>query len=902
MNKITFYAGFTLCLITTALFAATPPAKTVPIDIEVMRADGTPAADVAVYVSCTNPRALENPILATGHTDAKGRFLSQCQHPNPSGILGAQVLAVAPDGQVGTELVGLVGHSGEPNAVKITLGPSADAQVQVLQSDGQPAANLEVWVTSFTGKQLRTERIPKMGSISKLPGDLWKATTDQEGRCTITRLPKDIGIYFRHADSRFAQPYGKYTSYTGSSAKNDGAVHKITLTKPGALRGRIVDGNNAPAAGVLVTTIETMPYKTAYGDDVRTQEDGTFTLTQIPPSTYRLRLTLYPPLSDVWVSPELKPSAVREGETTDVGDIHLEQAAVVTAEVVDEDTGKKVDEPITFQLPAGRHLLRYRMERFPPKGYHVSGDHLEVTVNVQNGERKTIQFKLRPVKPSDMVTGTVLGLDGKPAPNVSVMLTTEHSWAAAERVKTKDDGTFTIMVPAEAKGVAAIAWDGARSMSDITAAERGHSVTVQLKNDGFARVEGRVTDDSGFPIKGAKVKWSASKLRVSLMENFDHIPDLVPETIETDADGRYVIPRLWTTLDPFIVCSAEGYNREALREVKLLPNKTKQLSFKLTQPGHKVTGIVVDGSGHPIEGAEIRFQGDNQPGLYNNTKTDAKGAFQIGPLIAGQLYISATQITPDFSREIDQFITVPSNEVRLVLPDAEGTVSGTVLDHTGKPVADADITADLLSRKTHTDAQGRFQLTGLVKGWFHITASARNAQSKKIERGTRVKTGTTTLELRLPEHPREAPSRPEQPLNMIGQVAPPLEVATWINSPALAAKAGPKVRIIDFWGLQCGPCLAKLPKVAEFWQAHQREDLEIIAHCGYPADEVREFLAKHSDYTFPISIGVEDSSTWRDYDIRGIPTYVVIDRTGKIISHSHDWQAATLAALAAMKK
>ncbi|WP_395753919.1 carboxypeptidase regulatory-like domain-containing protein [Prosthecobacter sp.] len=902
MNKITFYAGLTLCLISAVLLAAEPSPRIVPIDCEVMRADGTPAADVEVFVSCTNPRAIVNPILATGRTDAKGRFHSQCQHPNPSDILGAQVLAVAPDGQVGTDLVSLVNPSGEPRAIKITLGPSADAQIQVLQPDGQPAANLDVWVTSFTGKQLRTERFPKMGSVSKLPGDLWKATTDQEGRCTITRLPRDTGIYFRHADSRFAQPYGRYTSYTGAPAKNDGAVHKIALTKPGALRGRIVDGSNAPAAGVLVSIIETHPYKTAYGDDVRTQEDGTFTLPQIPPSTYRLRLTLYPPLSDVWVSPELKQNAVREGETMDVGDIPLERAAVVTAEVVDEDTGKTVDEPIIFQLPAGRHLLRYRMQRFPPKGYHVSGDHLEVTVNVQNGERKTIQFKLQPVKPADMVTGTVLGLDGKPAANVSVMLTTEHSWAAAERTKTKDNGTFTIMVPAEAKGVAAIAWDGARSMSEITPAQRGQSVTVQLKNDGFARVEGRVTDDSGFPIKGAKVRWSAPKLRVSLMENFDHIPDLVPETIDTDADGRYVIPRLWTNLDPFIVCSAEGYNREALRAVKLLPNKTKQLSFKLIQPGHKVTGIVVDGSGNPIEGAEIRFQGDNQPGLYNNTKTDAKGAFQIGPLVAGRLYLTAIQITPEFSREIDQFITVPSNEVRLVLPDAEGTVSGVVLDHTGKPVPDAEITADLLSRNTHTDAQGRFQLTGLVKGWFHITASARNAQSKKIYRGQRVKTGTTTLELRLPEHPREIPSRPEQPLNLIGQVAPPLQVETWINSPALAAKASTKVRIIDFWGLQCGPCLAALPKVATFWQEHQHEDLEIIARCSYPAEEVREFLAKHPDYTFPVAIAPEDSSGARDYDIHGIPTYVVIDRSGKIISHSHDWQAATLAALAAMKK
>ncbi len=891
----------TLCLTLPALFAVAEAAKPVPIECEVMRADGKPAADVEVYVSCTNPRAIENPLLATGRTDAHGRFHSQCERLGVGEIFGAQVLAVAPDKQVGTALVPLITPTGQSTVIKITLGPSADAKVRVLQPDGEPAANLEVWVTDYSGKPMRGERFPRFGNISKLPGDLWKATTDKDGRCVITRLPLDTAIYLNHADPRFAQPYDKHVIYAAALPKNDGAEHKIKLTKPGSMSGRIVDGNNTPAGGVLVSILETSPYKTAYGDDVRTKDDGSFLLTQIPPSSYKLRLRLSPPLSDEWIGSE-QSQIVREGETAAVGDIRLERVAIVTAEVLDEETGKKVEEPLTFRLPAGSHTVNYRMERVPPKEYHVSGAHLKIPVTVKSGERKTIQFKLHPVKPSDMVTGHVLSPEGTPAANVSVMLTTEHSWSRPEAVKTGADGSFTIMAPAEAKGVAAIAWDGAKSMSDITKAERGQSVTIQLKRDGFARVEGRVTDQSGFPIQGARVQWTDWSLRVSLMDNFDDLPDLVPETADTDADGRYVIPRLWTNLKPFISCSADGYNREVLRKVELVPNQTKQLSFTLTQPGHMVKGTIVDSSGRPVEGANVRYSGDKQPGVHNNTKTDTHGAFQIGPLVAGSAYVSAFQETPDFSRETDQFIDVPSNEIRLVMPDADGTVKGTVLDHAGKPVADAEITADLLRRKTHTDAQGRFELTGLVKGWFHITATARNAHAQELECGRRVKTGSTTLQLRLPEHPSAPFSLPDQPLNLIGQTAPPLHVETWINSAPLPAKAANKVRIIDFWGLQCGPCLANLPKVAAFWQEHQKDDLEFIAHCGYPAEEVTEFLSKHPDYTFPISTEGDGPSSWRDYDIRGVPTYVVIDRSGKIISYGHDWQAASLAALAALKK
>ncbi len=901
MNKTIYYGILMLCLTLTALLAVDEAAKPVPIDCEVIRADGTPAADVKIYISCTNPRAIENPILASGHTDAHGRFHSQCERLGDGKVFGAQVLAVAPDKQVGMAQVNLINTAGQPRGIKITLGPSADAKVKVMQPDGQPAANLEVWVTDYSGKPVRGERFPRFGSISKLPGDLWKATTDQDGRCVITDLPLDTAIYLNHADSRFAQPYDKHVIYAAALPKNDGAEHKIQLTKPGSMSGRIVDGNNAPAAGVLVSILETFPYKTAYGDDVRTKDDGSFLLTQIPPSSYKIRLRLSPPLSDEWIGSE-QAQIVREGETADVGDIRLERAAVVTGEVLDEETGKKVEEPLIFRLPAGSHTVNYRMQRVPPKEYHTSGLHLKIPVTVKSGERKTVQFKLQSVKPSDMVTGHVLSPEGTPAANASVMLTTEHSWSRPEPVKTSKEGSFTILVPAEAKGVAAIAWDGARSMSEITPAKRGQSVTLQLKRDGFARVEGRVTDQSGFPIQGARVQWTDWSLRVSLMDNFDDIPDLVPETADTDADGRYVIPRLWTSLKPFISCSADGYNREVLSEVKLLPNQTKQLSFTLIQPGHMVKGTVVDSSGRPVEGADVRFSGDNQPSGHNNTKTNDHGAFQIGPLVAGSVYVSAFQETANFSREIDQFITVPSKEIRLVMPDADGTVNGTVVDHAGKPVANAEITADLLRRKAPTDAQGRFELTGLVKGWFHVTASARNAQGQDLECGRRVKTGTTTLQLRMPEHPSAPFSLPKEPLNLIGQTAPPLRVETWINSAPLPAKVGAKVRIIDFWGLQCGPCLANLPKIAAFWQEHQHEPLEIIAHCGYPAEEVTEFLSKHPDYTFPITTEGDDPSSWRDYDIRGIPTYVVIDRAGKIISYGHDWPAASLAALAALKK
>jgi thiol-disulfide isomerase/thioredoxin len=139
---------------------------------------------------------------------------------------------------------------------------------------------------------------------------------------------------------------------------------------------------------------------------------------------------------------------------------------------------------------------------------------------------------------------------------------------------------------------------------------------------------------------------------------------------------------------------------------------------------------------------------------------------------------------------------------------------------------------------------------------------------------------------------------------MIGKNAHPVEVASWINSAPLGSvPAQGKVRILDFWGTESAPCLAAMPKLQTFWQAHQTDPLELIALTGpLPDEEFKDFLAQHSSDTFPVANRAEGSHTKRDYYVRGIPTYVVIDKSGKIIYHGRDWSAASQAALEALWK
>ena len=238
--KTTRFASLIFILVSMASAAADSKAATrrVPLDCEVFSQEGKPAAGVEVFFSCTNPRAVQETLLARGRTQADGTFHSEFEMPESWPVLGAKVLAIADDGQVGVASLFIheVADGAVETAIKasITLGSSADAKVIVLEPDGSPAANLEVWVAGFSKRMERGERFPVYGMMSKLPGAVWKATTDDLGRCVISQVPKDYAIYFNHADKRLAQPYDKHGIYAQSLPKADG-------TEPfGTDRGKFV--------------------------------------------------------------------------------------------------------------------------------------------------------------------------------------------------------------------------------------------------------------------------------------------------------------------------------------------------------------------------------------------------------------------------------------------------------------------------------------------------------------------------------------------------------------------------------------------------------------------------------------------------------------------------------------
>jgi thiol-disulfide isomerase/thioredoxin len=148
-------------------------------------------------------------------------------------------------------------------------------------------------------------------------------------------------------------------------------------------------------------------------------------------------------------------------------------------------------------------------------------------------------------------------------------------------------------------------------------------------------------------------------------------------------------------------------------------------------------------------------------------------------------------------------------------------------------------------------------------------------------------------------------SRSVLPVLKIGQAAPPLKPALWLNADgeAKTPELQGKVVLIDFWSIWCGPCVGELPEVQAMVDQFAKTDLLVIGlhDSGANLDVVSEFAKKRRlTYLLAIDETASDSdgfgATFKAFGIRGIPTCAVIDREGKVAHVGHFRDAAKVAA------
>ena len=276
-----------------------------------------------------------------------------------------------------------------------------------------------------------------------------------------------------------------------------------------------------------------------------------------------------------------------------------------------------------------------------------------------------------------------------------------------------------------------------------------------------AAVSGRVLDEAGAPIEGARV------VATPASEPFPVI-DPRRDAVATRADGGFNLPvvaagsyRLTathpsygpTTTEPFLV---DGKHPRDGLEVRL-------------GAGGTVTGVVRDGAGKPVAAADVRVVATGHIWWRPRRQafTDARGRFTIAGLPRRAAEVVAWHPAGASAIVPVDLAAQPKHTVELTL-DVTGAIEGVVVDKAGEPIGDAQVVADPVYsggvedraawsvrgvQELVTDAGGRFRFTGLPDGAYRLRAGRPDASEATLWLGASVEArpGDPPVTITLPE-------------------------------------------------------------------------------------------------------------------------------------------------------
>jgi RNA polymerase sigma factor (sigma-70 family) len=612
----------------------------------------------------------------------------------------------------------------EPWAVRVEP-IDLELRGRILGADGRPAAGARVaqrhYEQDLTAVCDAEGRYRLAATSTFEPGTIW-ASAD--------------GFYDK--SERFVPPRG------GGVLE----LPDILLAPAGVFGGRVVDEAGTPVAGVEVSTFGTFRRCT-----VATAEDGRFELPCVQEGAERIHIYFRSaghPLSHATLPADgSSPDVVlRHGLTLSGRVVGMDGVPIENARIELSDPFGRAGEPFTFSDALGRFSLPHipaearRNVWVGANGFAQSFVELDLPPEARSYDVGDLRLAAERV-----LRGRVLAGDGTPIPWALVSVEDprldfpRQGAFARQGTHTDETGRFAFhgLTDASVK-VTVLAEDHARldfEVDEVAATE------IVLRPEPAASLAGRVLDaESGEPIRRFRIAvralWDAPEEHRLTGSTAWHNGVWVesPEGAWKLEDD--LAPGAWLGVE----VEAEGYAPARLeRAVTALDPDPEACRIALVRRT-VVRGVVVDRDGVPVAGAAVSLVGQADG---PRATTDAAGRFELQGLAAGETTLAVEAEGFARLREGSLDVSGTPRQLRIQL-DRGARVIGRVLGDDGQPLAGEQVALcgydgndSGVSRKTLSDADGRFTFSGLALGTFDLLwdrtldGETWTAQSRRVD-------------------------------------------------------------------------------------------------------------------------------------------------------------------------
>jgi peroxiredoxin len=114
-----------------------------------------------------------------------------------------------------------------------------------------------------------------------------------------------------------------------------------------------------------------------------------------------------------------------------------------------------------------------------------------------------------------------------------------------------------------------------------------------------------------------------------------------------------------------------------------------------------------------------------------------------------------------------------------------------------------------------------------------------------------------------------------------GSPAPAFTLGSSAGSNVSLAQYKGQVVMLNFWASWCGPCRQEMPLLESIYKKYNRMGFTLIGVNVEPDSNAANQWLKQTPVSFPILYD-KDSKVSKLYDVAGMPSTVIIDRTGKV--------------------